>query len=117
MTAAAPARVLAPHVHPRLRILPPPAALAGNVRAAPRRQQVDAVGRDRLEFPRHSEVTGVAWTLRHHRRVTAGELRRRSTFATKGRLANMSMTKLRWGRVEYQLDLRTPQRPVALGVG
>jgi len=58
----------------------------------------------------------VAWTLRSHRKVTAGELRRRSTFATKGRLANMSMTKLRWGRVEYQLDLRTPQRPVPLGV-
>src|SRR5436309_14383960 len=88
----------------------------GDVRAAPRRQQADAVGRDRLEFPRHSAVTGVAWTLRSHRKVTAGELRRRSTFATKGRLANMSMTKLRWGRVEYQLDLRTPQRPVPLGV-
>src|SRR5207247_2945243 len=58
----------------------------------------------------------VAWTWRRHRKVTAGELRRRSTFATKGRLANMSMTKLRWGRVEYQLDLRTPQRPVPLGV-
>src|SRR5438046_321949 len=58
----------------------------------------------------------VAWTLRSHRKVTTGELRRRSTCATKGRLANMSMTKLRWGRVEYQLDLRTPQRPVPLGV-
>ncbi|HZF05837.1 MAG TPA: hypothetical protein VE932_16005 [Patescibacteria group bacterium] len=59
----------------------------------------------------------MAWTLRSHQRVTAGELRRRSTFATKGRLANMSMTTtMRWGRVEYQLDLRTPQRPVPLGV-
>ena len=25
-------------------------------------------------------------------------------------------TRMRWARVEYQLDLRTPQRPVPLGV-
>ena len=28
----------------------------------------------------------------------------------------MSIRKMRWARVEYQLDLRTPQRPVPLGV-
>src|SRR2546430_7495829 len=111
MTAAAPARVLAPHGHLRLRILPAPAALAGDVRAAPRRQQADAVGRDRLEFPRHSAVTGVAWTLRSPRRVTARGLRRRSTFATKGRLANLSATKLRWGPSGDQLAPRTAPRP------
>src|SRR5437867_11866024 len=106
MTAAAPARVLAPHGHLRLRILPAPPALAGDVRAAPRRQQADAAGRDRLEFPRHSAVTGVPWTLRSHRRVTAGELRRRSTCATKGRLPNMATTRLRRGRVAHQLHRR-----------
>jgi hypothetical protein len=37
-------------------------------------------------------------------------------FATKGWLSDMSMRKMRWARVEYQLDLRTPQRPVPLGV-
>src|SRR5467141_3713282 len=37
-------------------------------------------------------------------------------FATKGWLADMSIRKMRWARVEYQLDLRTPQRPVPLGV-
>src|SRR5438445_4930253 len=36
--------------------------------------------------------------------------------ATKGWLADMSIRKMRWARVEYQLDLRTPQRPVPLGV-
>src|SRR5919109_2189807 len=35
----------------------------------------------------------------------------------KGWLADMSISmRMRWARVEYQLDLRTPQRPVALGV-
>lgn len=28
----------------------------------------------------------------------------------------MSIRKMRWARVEYQLDLRTPQRPVPLGI-
>src|SRR5438309_10686679 len=36
--------------------------------------------------------------------------------ATKGWLADMSIRKMRWARVEYQLDLGTPQRPAPLGV-
>jgi hypothetical protein len=66
-----------------------------------------------LDIPGPSRL---AQSLPRTHRVTALGARR-WTLVTKGRLAHMPTSmRMRWARVEYQLDLRTPQRPVPLGV-
>jgi len=60
---------------------------------------------------------GLAQTLPSSLVGTARAEQPRWMFATKGRLAHMATSmRMRWARVEYQLDLRSPQRPVPLGV-